>query len=862
MALAPGVRLGAYEVLGLIGAGGMGEVYKARDTRLDRIVAIKTLPESFAADRRHEERFRREARAVAALNHPHICALHDIGESSNAEAEGASVGPVQFLVMEFLEGQTLGERLLRGPLAPSEVVTCAIEIADALDHAHRCGLIHRDLKPANVMLTRGGAKLLDFGLSKQSQPDLVALSTVSGGSPLTAEGTLLGTYPYMAPEQLTGREADARSDIFTFGAMVYEMVTGRRAFEGSTAATVIGAILHTDPPPISVLQPLAPPGLDRIVSRCLAKDPDERWQSTKDLTEELRWLARSSTGATSSALSLRRRKTWWLVTAGTMLVFGIVALQWQRANYAVRNSKATHQQITFAGNVQKAALSPDGKTVAYFTQDPDAIRLFVRDLAGDRPLQVWTAARTVVITLTWMPNGSELIFSGRHEGSGTFDVWVVPRLGGTARHLDEGDPFVAVAPDGMRLALARQNIPGFAIVPIYHGETEKITLPGIRWVTGLEWSARTNQLVVVTSTLDNESVVWSIRADGQQQRRLHVARWPVRAMCLSPAADVYYAFVGQELWRVPLTPSAVPQTLVSGLRFSENGPGSCNVSADGTRLIYLGGFSYANLWRLDLGEGHPQATPLTSGTAVYWAPRISPDGAWVASSSSGHTLRVPISGGEPSTLVEGWNAAWSPDGNRLAFLSNRGGTPKVWVGDAAGERPMEIKESGPTFAWLPNGHIALQKPDLQDYGILDLATWHEETLVKDPSAGWVFQPRFSPKGDQVALLWNRKGRGQGLWTLSWPAREERFLANTLRPDGWSPDGNWIYAHEQGDRQIVRVSSATGTIEPVGTFPIGQIGRDDCDVAPDGRAIVCALIESKSDAWVIDHFDPQIPSVPH
>ena len=266
MPLAAGVRLGAYEVLGLIGAGGMGEVYKARDTRLDRTVAIKVLSEQFVGDPDRRARFEREARAVAALNHSHICALHDVGEAPGPASTGRGSETIRFLVMEYLEGQTLAERLLRGPLPAAETLRYAIELADALDHAHRRGVVHRDLKPGNVMLTKSGAKLLDFGLSKlQSTPDLLALSTLAPGDmPLTAAGAVLGTYPYMAPEQLAGRDADARSDIFAFGAMLHEMATGRRAFEGTTAATVIGAVLHTDPPPVSSLQPLAPPALDRI----------------------------------------------------------------------------------------------------------------------------------------------------------------------------------------------------------------------------------------------------------------------------------------------------------------------------------------------------------------------------------------------------------------------------------------------------------------------------------------------------------------------------------------------------------------------------------------------------------------------
>ena len=268
---------------------GWARSIRPRDIRLNRVVAVKVLPVPFAADPDRRERFEREARAVAALNHPHICQLYDIGDAAPI-GEGE---PIRFLVMEYLEGQTLEERLLRGPLPLADVLRVAIELADALDHAHRRGLVHRDLKPANVMLTKTGAKLLDFGLSRLQPPtDLTALTTViEGRAPLTAEGAVLGTYPYMAPEQLSGREADTRTDIFAFGAVLYEMVTGERAFAGTTAATVIGAILHTEPPPVSARQSLAPALLDRMVSRCLAKDPDNRWQTARDVVLELKWIA-------------------------------------------------------------------------------------------------------------------------------------------------------------------------------------------------------------------------------------------------------------------------------------------------------------------------------------------------------------------------------------------------------------------------------------------------------------------------------------------------------------------------------------------------------------------------------------------
>src|ERR1700739_4967203 len=285
MAILSGKRLGPYEILSASGTGGMGEVYRARDTRLDRIVAIKVLPAHLADRPELRERFEREARAVASLNHPHICVLHDIGHQDGTD----------FLVMEFLEGETLAERLKKGPLPLEQVLQYAIEISDALDKAHRKGITHRDLKPGNVMLTKSGTKLLDFGLAKLGRqadaPAHIYLSQPpTANYPVTAAGTMLGTLQYMAPEQLEGKEVDARTAIFAFGVVVYEMATGKKAFEGKSQASLIAKILETDPIPMASLQPMTPPVLDRAVRTCLAKEPDERWQAAGDLCRELKWI--------------------------------------------------------------------------------------------------------------------------------------------------------------------------------------------------------------------------------------------------------------------------------------------------------------------------------------------------------------------------------------------------------------------------------------------------------------------------------------------------------------------------------------------------------------------------------------------
>jgi serine/threonine protein kinase len=310
MALTSGTRLGPYEIESPFGAGGMGEVYRARDTRLERTVAIKVLNAQLVASAELRARFEREAKVISQLQHPNICVLHDVGNE----------GAIDYLVMEFLQGESLADRLRKGPLPADQVLTIAIAIADALEKAHRAGVVHRDLKPGNVMLTKSGAKLLDFGLAKPlgatiasdkasgTSPSVFAALTQtmpspSPATPLSTAGTVIGTVQYMSPEQLQGVEADARSDIFSFGVMLFEMVTGKRTFEGKTQASIVGQILAVDPPSVSTLRPETPPGLDRVIRLCLDKDPDERIQTAHDLKLQLQAVAETPQASPQASAS-------------------------------------------------------------------------------------------------------------------------------------------------------------------------------------------------------------------------------------------------------------------------------------------------------------------------------------------------------------------------------------------------------------------------------------------------------------------------------------------------------------------------------------------------------------------------------
>jgi eukaryotic-like serine/threonine-protein kinase len=395
MPLMTGARLGPYEIVAPLGQGGMGEVYKARDTRLDRLVAIKILPDALAADPMFRERFEREARTISQLDHPHICALYDTGRE----------GDTSYIVMQYLDGETLADRLARAPLPLDDLLRYAAEIADALDRAHRSGVVHRDLKPGNVMLTKTGAKLLDFGLAKigapvQSGSSLSILPTTPAG--LTAQGTILGTFHYMAPEQLEGAEADARTDIFAFGAMLYEMATRRKAFEGRSQATLIAAIIGSEPPAASSVNTAAPPALDRVIRKCLAKDPDNRWQSAHDLRDELVWIQASGSqirtdAATATALRAPRRKgvpiaVTAIVASALVAVAAIVSSRIPGRSPRevdqgppVRSLIPIGSDLVFGSSTpsQSFAISPDGRRLAYSASvGTHARELWIRPLDG------------------------------------------------------------------------------------------------------------------------------------------------------------------------------------------------------------------------------------------------------------------------------------------------------------------------------------------------------------------------------------------------------------------------------------------------------------------------------------------------
>ncbi len=409
MELEAGFKLGPYEIIEPAGAGGMGEVYKAKDSRLNRTVAIKILPENIAGMPDFKQRFEREAKAISSLNHSNICTLYDVGHQDKYD----------YLVMEFLEGETLDARLSRGPIPYNEMLRIAVQIAGALDSAHRQGLIHRDLKPGNVMLTKEGCKLMDFGLAKLAvnggSPQ--GMTAITQTTPLTGTGTILGTIQYMAPEQLEGKEADARTDIFAFGALLYQMTTGKRAFEGTSQATLIAAIIEREPPSISVLLPATPPLFERLVKKCLEKDPQKRWQSAADLSDELRWISQAGSQVGLPVQIARRRKFKFTVArivgavgiATSLLLGYLLLMQPEGVRYTNRFGISPSSETAEIRSVNWSRISPDGRMIAFRATDTLGVSLlWIRPLNS---LEPYPLRGTEDITRQfWSPDSKHIAF--------------------------------------------------------------------------------------------------------------------------------------------------------------------------------------------------------------------------------------------------------------------------------------------------------------------------------------------------------------------------------------------------------------------------------------------------------------------
>jgi len=845
--LAAGTRLGPYELGAQIGAGGMGEVYRARDTRLERTVAVKVLPSHLAASAESRQRFEREARTISQLSHPHICALYDVGRE----------GETEYLVMEYLEGETLSDRLLKGALPFEQVLRYGVEIADALDKAHRSGVVHRDLKPGNVMITKSGVKLLDFGLAKAmavpgsaSGAALTALPTQMGSN-LTQEGTILGTFQYMAPEQLEGKEADARTDIFAFGAVLYEMATGRKAFSGGSQASLISSIMGSEPPAISTVAPMTPPAFDRVVRTCLAKDPDDRWQTAHDVGVQLKWIQEGGSAVglpapVAAQRKTRERLTWALI--GLML--GSVAAGLVGWALLTRRAPAPRPVTRFTvalpvgafltgvlGN--RLALSPDGRRLA-----------FVGSQGGKQQVYARRLDQFEFAPVPGTDGASQLFFSPDGEWIGFYAAGSVRKVsvgGGVALPVCSAPTiFGAVwAPDdsiwfGSRQGLMRVSASGG--VPEVATKLEKgeashrypQILPGDKAV-----------LFVVSRTTGTgfEIVAQSLETG----RRASLIRPGGRPRYVHPGYLIYTSGDGSPLLAVPFD---VERLQVKGapVPVTEGSVSQYDVSRNGTlaSLPALSEMTSALAWV----DGKGAAQTLSSPAHYFEQPRVSPDGRSIAVANREGNPDVWVYGLDRGTLVritfdpdEDETPVWTPDGKRVTY---RRGDKVLW-------KPADGSGTEELLATVENNpHLGSWSPDGRMLAFNAIASTGEDifllsTDVKGPPRPFLQTPfnergpMFSPDGHWLAYTSDESGRDE-VYVQAFPGPGGKWQISTEGGSEpvWARDGKRLF-YVSGSRLMgVAVQSeptfAAGEPQMIFEGPYWRAHRElgNYDVSPDGR----------------------------
>ncbi|MEO8100359.1 MAG: protein kinase [Acidobacteriota bacterium] len=799
MSLAPGTLLGPYEILAPLGAGGMGEVYKARDTRLDRVVAVKVSAEQFS------ERFAREARSIASLNHPHICTVHDVGPN--------------YLVMEYLEGDTLAQRIAKGPVPFAELMTLALQMADALAAAHQKGITHRDIKPANVMLVKTGPKLLDFGLARMERMVPVNDETVTLAA-VTTPGTILGTFQYMAPEQLEGKEADARSDIFSFGALLHEMATGERAFKGKSQVGLIAAILEHTPAPVSSVQPMAPAEFDRFLAVCLSKNPEERFQTAREVIRELKWIAERPAALPATAIreQIPVRKgsplPWAAAAVGLLAAAGLAALHFTERPVPVphvRFNILPPEGVNFAGGTPRVAISPDGTQIAFNANSGGGVQTWVRRLDS-------LEARAIPGT-----EGSETPFwSSDSKTIGFFADRKLKRVdvaGGPVQILCDGpgnDGGGAWSPDGKTILFSGRN-PDFTVhrVSASGGVATAVTKLAAREVYQRypRFLPDGKHFIYFASgrTTEDEPGIFVASIEGGEPKRLLTTA----SQAEFAGGQLFYR-LGDALMARPFDPGKLAFTgepvplsaTVSSV--AANGRAAFSVSQSGY-LIFAEGVTGGAVRRLVWMDRNGKETGVIE-TGPFAAPALSPDGKFLAiarqqTGKLADVWVVDLARQVPSKITfdeaTDTSPVWSPDSLRVAFQSLRNGQFQIYTKAASGLGDDQL---------LLKADVTLVPTDWSMDGKFLLFIWQRSISNRDfyafpmtgpagkpepipvqTSAFDELAPAFSPDGKWIAFSTNESGQYEVV-VRSFPGNERKIQVSTgggMQPQ-WRRDGKELY----------------------------------------------------------------------
>jgi len=848
MALTSGTKLGPYEIVSQLGAGGMGEVYRARDTRLDREVAVKVLSGHFVSAPSLKERFEREARTVSQLSHPNICRLYDVGSQDGSD----------YLVMECLEGETLADRLARGPLPLPEVLRYGAEIADAIDRAHQQGVIHRDLKPGNIMLTKSGAKVLDFGLAKQAQVGTASasvLTAMTAGKPLTVEGTIVGTYQYMAPEQIEGAEADARSDIFALGCVLYEMATGKRAFAGKTQASVIASILATDPAPLSRMMPMTPPALERLVNSCMAKDREDRIQSAHDVKLQLQWIAEAGSQAGVPAPVVARRRSsqrlaWIVATVAALVAIAFAigfVLRAPAPVHALRVSILPPEQHNF--DPMSVALSPDGTKLAFVASAlGNSPQLWVRplDSTAAQPL----AGTDDAVFPFWSPDSHSLGFFA--DGK----LRIIDASGGAVQTLADAanprggawgaDSTILYTPD-VTSPMMRIPAAGGAPSKVIGQDKASPTAGSPRWPAFLPDG---KHFLFFQFAPDNEGGgnIHLGSLDSPQDTTL------VRSEYRAQYASGHLVFVhggnlmsqGFDDKKLKLTGNPVP--IAEQIRGEARGAAAFSLSNEG-KLIFAGGQATS----LDLAwydRSGKKGDVIDTGT--FQDAHIAPGGKKVsaARTDAGGHLEIYIydlGRGTKSQFSFSQSRdddpVWSPDGNTIVFDSARNGKIDLYTRPANGARQEELLyhddlDKYPS-SWSSDGKYILYETIGSghfDIWVMPMFGDHKPFPFVQEKFNTRY-PEFSPDGKWVCFTSFESGHPQ-VYVVAFPKPAGKFLVGDGTVAVWSKNGKEIlYIDDHSRIASVEVAAHGDSVELGKPQPLFPAQPGNFEASADGSRLL-------------------------
>ena len=876
MALASGSKLGPYEILSKLGAGGMGEVYRARDTRLDRDVAVKILPSHLSENAEAKQRFDREARTISSLNHSNICTLYDVGHQDG----------IDFLVMEYLEGETLADRLRKGPLPIEQVFRYGIEICDGLEKAHRSGVVHRDLKPGNIMLTKAGAKLMDFGLAKaavvtasgNSSSLTMTLSTPMGSHPLTAQGTVVGTFRYMSPEQVEGKEADSRSDIFALGAVLYEMATGKRAFEGKTAASAMAAVLERDPAPMSSVQPMTPPAFERLVKTCLAKDPDERWQTVHDLKLQLREIAQagsqpgSQTGMQAMvAPPARRGNRWaWVVAAvlGVVAAGALVAVYMASHRPAVllRTAITAPEKTRFnlsGDNSGTPALSPDGRYLVFGAAGADGPQLYLRALDDltSRPLPGTEGGYFPF----WSPDS-------RSIGFFTYDKLKRIELDGTAAvslcgaSLGRGGTWNS---DGTIVAAIYYNagifrVPASGGTPTAITKVDFVNYSSHRWPVMLPDGKHFLYLAVNhDQPTGPNTAIFFASLDGKENRLLFSSF----SNAIYAAGRLLY-LRDKSLMAQPFDPAAGkftgdPQVLQENVQY-DNAIWRENLTvSDNGMMVYASG-AITGTQSLTWFDRSGKQTGTVGDPGAFQELELSPDAKKLAvtdANSAAASIWLYDLGGKPRNKLT-YNSGvsrtptWSADGREIAFTSHQqasisamaasGGTPERILLSLPSRNGISPQPTDPGYgavsSWSHDGKYLLYD---QSYMIWALPMFGENKSNSNEPIKYTEgrQAAFSPDGRWVAYVYTQSGQAPQIFVapFPWTGAKWQVSQGLGAEPRWRADGKELYYYDLSQIDAAEVDGSGSTFQVGNSKPLFHVGLAGLSVeyspTPDGQRFI-------------------------